>query len=77
MASSVDRLDTELLGGTTKIRQSDRRIRIQDMWQVVWWLESASRDPIDPRSPYIDRRHMDESSKLCDREDTSVFGVFS
>ncbi len=65
MTSSIDRLDGELLCRTTIVREADRRVGLSNMWEIVWWLEPASRDPVDTRSLDVDRRHMHESGELC------------
>ena len=66
MTSSIDRLDSEFLSRSSEIRQSDRRIGCSGMREIMWWLEPASRDPVNSWSPDIDRRHMHESRELGD-----------
>ncbi len=76
MTSSVDRLDSECLGRSSEIRQSNRSIGCSGMRQVVGWFEPASCDPVDAWSPYINRRHMYESCELRHRQYAPIFGVF-
>ena len=76
MTGTVDRLESESFELATIVRHSDGSIRAISRREMVWWLEFASRHPVNPWSFHIESREMYDPCELCDREDHRRFREF-
>lgn len=77
MSSPVDRLNPKCLSRTSKIRETYRSIWFNYTRKIVWRLKSSSCYPIHSRGFDVDSRKMEESGKLGDWENCSIFGIGS